>query len=631
MKINKVYQGDCLEVMAKFPDNSIDTVITDPPYALTNRIPDVKKCIDCGRVLGEKDGNPDKCPKCNGVLQRQRTKQRGFMGKKWDNDIAFDPAVWRECLRVAKPGATLMAFGGTRTHHRLMVAIEDAGWEIRDCISHFHSSDEREIVLLDSMNEDQIQAYLELHYPNEMLAWAYGSGFPKSTSVSKQLDKTNGKTVEDIKILKDELQRVFDVSALTLAQLNEQCGFEASGYLRKSSTWALVLPSLEKWQSMRNVIGTNDDFSSEFKEAERKIIGKLPWTNSSTHFNSSKPDPKRVQLDITAPSTDLAKQFDGYGTALKPAWEPIIVAQKPIEGTYANNAEKWNVAGLNVDGGRVGTGDNLNGGAYTGNGRKNRFFKGLDDTGEEYKRPKGRFPANLILSHSEGCVLRGVKKIKGHLGYPNGPGGGQYKSMEMIGGHHSEVFKNSPVDSYANPDGYETTEDWDCEPDCAVRLLDEGSGELKSGEKKLYHRQNVGPGSKGKTMSGGWQSETMTSLHKASQGGASRFFKNFPPARFIYSGKAGKKERGEGNTHPTVKSLKVLEYLCTLTRTPTGGIVLDPFAGSGTTALAALSTGRDWVLIEKEGEYVEITLERIKAFREAMPEGEQMGLELSDE
>ena len=230
MKINKVYQGDCLEVMAKFPDNSIDTIITDPPWGLK------------------------------------------FMGKHWDHGIP-GVAFWEEMLRVAKPGATLMAFGGTRTHHRLMVAIEDASWEIRDC-----------------------------------MMWLYAQGFPKSTDVSKQLDKMNGKTAQDIQVLKDELQRVFDVSGLTLAQLNEQCGFEASGYLRKSSTWASVLPSPEKWQSMRNVIGTNDDFSSEFKEAERKIIGKLPWTNSSTHFDSNKDDPKRVQLNVTAPSFSINTQ-----------------------------------------------------------------------------------------------------------------------------------------------------------------------------------------------------------------------------------------------------------------------------------------------------------------------------------
>ncbi|KKM93531.1 hypothetical protein LCGC14_1207380, partial [marine sediment metagenome] len=220
--------------------------------------------------------------------------------------------------------------------------------------------------------------------------------------------------------------------------------------------------------------------------------------------------------------------------------------------------------------------------------------------------------ANLILSHSEGCVLRGAKRVKPSNG--SGIVGNTTNSPKTRHsyGKYGEIQQSGFT--HLDTDGYETTEDWDCEPDCAVRLLDEGSGELKSGEKKLYHRQNVGPGSKGKTMSGGWQSETMTSLHKASQGGASRFFKNFPPARFIYSGKAGKKERGEGNTHPTVKPLKVLEYLCTLTRTPAGGIVLDPFAGSGTTALAAIATDRPYILIEKEAEYVEIAKQRIAGY-----------------
>ncbi len=519
MKINKVYQGDCLEVMAKFPDNSIDTIITDPPWGLK------------------------------------------FMGKHWDHGI---PGVrfWEEMLRVAKPGTTLMAFGGTRTHHRLMVAIEDAGWEIRDCISHFHSSDEREMALLESMTDDQVQAYLELHYPNEMLSWVYGSGFPKSTSVSKQLDKAQGME-----------QEVVGIQRITGQALGKVKGFKGN------------------------------------YEGEQEY--KTEWS-------------------ITTPSTPLAKQFDGYGTALKPAWEPIIVAQKPIEGTYANNAEVWGVAGLNVDGGRVGTREvGVNREIKLRENRENWRITG-GSNGSGATSAKGRFPANVLISHSEGCVLRGVKRVKGKAG-------GSGKGFDVVKGFGQNATsttqgKNIKIseESDLNGNGYETTEDWDCEPDCAVRLLDNQGGVLSSGIIKSHHHDMRGD--KGHQFNS-WG--VFKANHKergyGDKGGASRFFKNFPPARFIYSGKASRKERGEGNTHPTVKPLKVLEYLCTLTRTPTGGIVLDPFSGSGTVALAALRTGRDWVLIEKEGEYVEIARERIKAFREAMPEGVQMGLKLSDE
>ena len=189
--INKVIQGDCLDVMKRLPDNFVDTIITDPPYGLTNRTPDVMRCIDCKRVLGGRDGNPVNCPKCGGKISHQRSQQkRGFMGKEWDNgDVAFNPEIWREALRVAKPGGTLMAFGGTRTFHRLTCAIEDAGWEIRDSISYFSDGTQQEQALMASLDEEQLAAYLELHYPNMGMDWVYGSGFPKSTSVSKMIDK----------------------------------------------------------------------------------------------------------------------------------------------------------------------------------------------------------------------------------------------------------------------------------------------------------------------------------------------------------------------------------------------------------------------------------------------------------
>lgn len=497
METNIVHQGDCLEIMKRIPDNTISTILTDPPYGIK------------------------------------------FMGKNWDHGIP-GVAFWEEMLRVAKSGATLMAFGGTRTHHRLMVAIEDAGWEIRDC-----------------------------------MMWLYAQGFPKSYDVSKAIDKAEGVEREVVKY--DPLK----------ARPNKE------NYAKRS----------DRQPTSGAAIGWKD--------------------NGAT---------------ITVPSTSLAKQFDGYGTALKPAWEPIIVAQKPIEGTYANNAEVWGVAGLNIDGGRVGVipdkGDgwrpNLRGKVYPH--KDKAIFPNIDGgVGLSQPHNKGRFPANLILSHSEGCVLRGVKRVKSS-GMQIGTSKSRF-SPGIFGGSYGTIRS----DGYANPDGYETTEDWDCESDCVVRLLDEQSGESISrggfpknlGNDRLPWKGSIGP----------------TTGGLGDKGGASRFFKNFPPTRFIYSGKAGKKERNIGlermekkvnhsaygefegtpehvsnngsprsNFHPTVKPLKVLEYLCILTRTPTGGIVLDPFAGSGTTALAAIATDRPYILIEKEAEYVEIAKQRISGY-----------------
>lgn len=154
-----VWHGDCVNVLTGIPDDTFDAVITDPPYGLTNRTVDVMGCENCGRTLGGNDGAPENCPRCGGKLSRQRSVQgKGFMSKSWDGTgVAFDPATWRAVLRVLKPGGHLVAFGGTRTWHRLVCAIEDAGFEVRDSV-----------------------------------AWLYGSGFPKSLNVSKAIDKAAG-------------------------------------------------------------------------------------------------------------------------------------------------------------------------------------------------------------------------------------------------------------------------------------------------------------------------------------------------------------------------------------------------------------------------------------------------------
>lgn len=147
-----IHHGDCRDVLDTLEAESVHAVVTDPPYHLTNLVPDVKWCAACRRVLGGSDGRPGACPRCGGALERQRSKGgKGFMGQKWDGgDVAFDPETWRKVLRVMKPGAYLLAFGGTRTYHRLACAIEDAGFEIRD-----------------------------------MISWLYGSGFPKGTDKAK--------------------------------------------------------------------------------------------------------------------------------------------------------------------------------------------------------------------------------------------------------------------------------------------------------------------------------------------------------------------------------------------------------------------------------------------------------------
>ncbi len=477
LPVNEIVHGDCLEVMRDWPDNSVDAVVTDPPYEL------------------------------------------GFMGKQWDSTgVAYRVEVWAEVLRILKPGGHLLAFGGTRTYHRMACAIEDAGFEIRD-----------------------------------QMQWLYGSGFPKSLNISKAIDRVGGKGAHDIQVLKDELRRVFALSGLTLAELNERCGFEASGYLRKSSTWALVLPCLAKWQIMRDVIGTNDEFSDNFREAERTVIGEvtkaravggksaLPTGGAATTYET---------WDITAPATEDAKRWDGWGTALKPANEPICVARKPLsEGTVAANVLKWGTGGLNIDGGRIGCQPGDVGARIDGAcAKRERPATWCNDDGSlnNWERTftehtSGRWPANLVLDEE------------------------------------------------------------------AAAMLDEQSGELTSHPGK-YGKE----GDKG-SFSSPRPSGTTTS--RGDSGGASRFF---------YCAKASRAERERGlggkgrqNNHPTVKPLALMGYLVRFVA-PLGGIILDPFCGSGTTCVAAKRDGFDYIGIDILHDYCEIARRRVAAMEKSL-------------
>jgi site-specific DNA-methyltransferase (adenine-specific) len=262
--LNQIIEGDCLEVLKTMPDNSVDSIVTDPPYEL------------------------------------------GFMGKKWDSTgIAYNVELWQECLRVLKYGGYLLAFGGTRTYHRMTCAIEDAGFEIRDCIQ-----------------------------------WIYGSGFPKSMDISKAIDKKLG--------------------------------------------------------------------------AEREVIGKGRGVGKKGGETYSKYGGfKAGEIEITASATELARKWNGWGTALKPANEPIVLARKPLsEKTIAENVMKWGTGGLNIDGCRIGTeggGTRCNKRDGLGNclghpDRKGTAY-GVTYHAKESEEVEGRFPANVILDEEAGKML----------------------------------------------------------------------------------------------------------------------------------------------------------------------------------------------------------------------------------
>jgi DNA modification methylase len=486
--------GNCLETLKNLPDESIDSVVTDPPYEL------------------------------------------GFMGKSWDSTgIAFNTAVWQECLRVLKPGGHLLAFSGSRTYHRMAVAIEDAGFEIRD-----------------------------------QIMWLYGSGFPKSLAIDKAIDKA--------------------------------------------------------------------------AKAERKVIGtrKAHDIRSGNLMEASQGKGKgTMEYEYTAPATKEAKQWQGWGTALKPAHEPIVVARKPLIGTVAETVLKYGTGGINIDASRVGT----TGARNNGNSKGTVDSNSIGVYGKAIKQDynMGRFPANVILTHNHDCQETGTVTDDITL---NGEGNDKMFHGKFNGGQNQ-----SPKQS--------TTTTWSCTPGCPATQFPNSKGALapvKSGQKgfggEIYNKYNTA-GDDGATF------------YNDGEGTAARFF---------YCAKASKKERNGGldgltgksigakgnglarvcdkcstpqlqgcecidnsyinptrqNFHPTVKPLELMKYLIKLV-TPPKGTVLDPFLGSGSTAVAAVLEGFEWKGCEMTDDYLPIIKARVKwAEKEVKKKAKQETLPLEN-
>lgn len=343
--------GECIQSMRSLPKERFDAIVSDPPYGL------------------------------------------GFMGKQWDKGVP-NWIFWKAASEVAKPGANLLAFGGTRCWHRLAINIERAKWELRDT-----------------------------------LCWLYGSGFPKSLDLSRSLDESSG--VQDRPIVGEKR------GADRLRSQTEEGGREGNG----------------KW---------GDE------------SGRDPFIHSAV--------------------TEAAKVWEGFGTALKPAWEPIIWAMKELDGTFADNAMQHGVAGVNVDACRVGSERRHN--ASAGN-----------------KRLEDRYTVTPVSKHSETAGRGAIGRFP-------------------------------------------------------ANVLHDGSDEVLQG------------------LSG----ET---------------------SRFFYCAKPSKKERGGYNMHPTVKPIALMLWLCKLVSTPSGGEVLDPFMGSGTTGVACVMNGQSFVGIEKDADSFETAKKRI--------------------
>jgi DNA modification methylase len=465
--------------------------------------------------------------------------------------------IWQECLRVLKPGGHLLAFAGSRTYHRMAVRIEDAGFDIRD-----------------------------------QIMWIYGSGFPKSHNISKQLDKRGGNN-NLTKEVADALKEARVSRGISKTEADKLfCDGTTNYQWFEGRKDGVRLPDDETFQKICNEWNELDKYKTIINSANREVVGK--YEGDAGGLGGERLGSKGG--DITIPATNVAKDWNGWGTALKPAHEPIVMARKPIEGTVAENTLQYGVGGLNIDGTRVSVEDmddyafNMAGNERVKakeEGELTGMYEGgwkVDKTPKEL--PQGRWPANVILE----CTCENPKvvsdkyDIRTYNDYKN-----TFKSYEE---------NDKDKGEYEIKD-VETTKVIHTDPSCPCYILDKQSGNRKGMASQNCNNQALYGGN---ALN---QSTTTRDGFKVGfndEGGASRFF---------YCPKASKKDRDEGNIHPTVKPTELMKYLIRLV-TPKDGIVLDPFMGSGSTGKAAMQEGMWFVGIEREKEYYEIAKQRIE-------------------
>ena len=403
-----IINTDNLVWLKEQPDNSIDHIITDPPYLID------------------------------------------FMGKGWDSEdnIAGNPEFWKECLRVVKSGGYCLAFGHSRTHHRVMTALEDAGWELRDC-----------------------------------LMWLYGSGFPKSHNLGKK----------------------------------------------------------------------------------------------------------------------VGEEWEGWGSALKPAYEPIIMARKPFKGSLANNVLEWGTGALNIDACRVGS--EVMPAIET---KTETTEIGWEKRGYTTPEAVGRFPANVMLSHSEGCKkvaetteIEEAKEIT-----TKSPKFRSWSDDPTKTRWHNQGFNKLEGNNYTTKGRQQTIDIYECEEGCPVKLLDEQAPKVGNAYKATRKKKTTGGSGNSWTNAGKEEGEENGIYDGLA--GASRFF---------YCAKVSKKERGKDNNHPTIKPVALMKWLVKLV-SKEGQTILDPFAGSGSTGIAVELLGREFVGLELDPDYCDIAERRIEAWLE---------------
>jgi site-specific DNA-methyltransferase (adenine-specific) len=458
-----LYAGDCVEVMKRMPESSVDAIVTDPPYGLE------------------------------------------FMGKGWDGfgtPLGFQTwtEAWAvEAFRILKPGGHLLAFAGTRTYHRMASGVEDAGFEIRDCI-----------------------------------AWMYGSGFPKSLDVSKAIDKTDASDEQQAR--RYRFTEWVRSTGLSAKQIDNATGTLMGNHYTTHPTQPAIM-TREHLEAIRHLVAEIPEWveaecdkrSVESKNmANRQVLWErvVPLGPGFASEKYQGDNTGRKDYCDTLPHTLEATKWNGWGTALKPAFEPVVVARRPLIGTVAANVLEHGTGALNIDACRISTDDYFGGGSRGSSGFAGGYESG---DGQQPGSPLGRWPANIALDAT------------------------------------------------------------------AAAMLDEQSGD----------RPGATSNSTGSTAAFTTPTSQGTLLGYGDTGGASRFF---------YTAKASRQDRNVGglanNTHPTVKPTDLMRWLIRLV-TPPGGIILDPFGGSGSTGLAARAENVRCILIEREPEYLQIIRDRL--------------------
>jgi DNA modification methylase len=451
-----------------------------------------------------------------------------FMGKAWDYDVPGTD-IWTQVHDVLKPGAHLLSFFGSRTYHRGAIPIEDAGFEIRD-----------------------------------QLMWLYGSGFPKSHNIGKAVDKIGGKSLKWFVDYVISYAETKGISKNDLTMLFPSKNGNPTGWLwnKASGTQGLTV---EQFNKIKNFLELPFE---TLQECEREIIGKKQsglGSGKTYAFTENNMNAKK-EIDITKGNS----KWEGWGTALKPAHEPIVMARKPFKGSVAENVLEHSTGGINIDECRV-QGDDIGGDRKITN-RKTRNQdmvwtdknSGMKNEGTIYAdaNPAGRYPANVMHDGSEE-----VQKI-----FPQ-----TSKSVSTKRNRKTLGSFGMPNDNTAEYDDEGTAARYFYCPKASKEDRDEGLDSFSI-------KQTTGGG-----------------------GGIGDYLQDVNSA----SGKFGSEKAPSKNNHPTVKPTELMQYLCRLV-TPKGGVVLDPFMGSGSTGKAAILSDFKFVGIELNEEYFEIACARVE-------------------